>query len=95
MSKFEDTCRTIKEEIKEVDDRNFYFASLVSERLRQTTQKYEDQLDHFLKVLESSEVNRRDFDHASSSMNKVLKLIEESYESISKLILILGRNSIN
>jgi len=86
MSRLEDTVKTIISDSVPPTNKDEYLASLVCERLKEKSRKYEERFDHYLEKIEKSTANGRDFDRTISTMKSLSDLTDKSYKDLLKLI---------
>lgn len=88
MSKLEDNINEIYEDLDYIDkvSNEELLAICARDKIIKRSKLYEEEFDKFLLVIEKKELNKSDFKQVSHSLNKMSKLITESYDGLIKEI---------
>lgn len=70
---------SIRNELSEtIDDKSRYLAECAKDRIQHCSQSFDEKLDHYLSLLERSEVNSRDLTRMGNSLKSISKLVNKS-----------------
>ena len=83
--KLESTIESLSKDLKFTGvSREEYLAQCAYQRIEQTTQKYDQQFDHYLSLIETTELSYKDLHRLSESLKSLSSLITSSYDGLLK-----------
>ena len=86
-SNLEENVRSINDELsRTISDKSLYLAECASQRIQQCRQSFDERLDHYLKVVENSEMNSRDLTRMCHSLKSLSKLVTTSCKELTSIL---------
>lgn len=89
----EDNVAEIREELSEtISDKSEYLAECARCRIQHCSQLFDDKLDHYLSLLEQSEMNAQDLARMSHSLSSLSKLVTQSCTELIQILRKYNKN---
>lgn len=86
-SNLEDNIKSINDELSEtISDKSLYLAECARQRIQQCCHSFDERLDHYLKVIESSELSSRDLTRMGHSLKSLSKLVTTSCKELTNIL---------